>query len=172
MRISATCSSVSRSAPRWWCRADASLGPSGIVRVARVYPSSATIVQVGCSRLEATRPGPTAQEYGKPHRCAAFLLALKNPRRCPCSPSRHSGSVPGPSGPETPWLQAWRLLRLLFSALRPPRARALPPATTAFVLFPMQPQQTVKDRQTSQIFPAPALPRAMDGFGIEMILQG
>ena len=63
----------------------------------------------------------------------ARSTALKNPRRCPCSPSRRSGSAPGPSGPGIPWPRAWRWPRRPAGALRPRPAHAWPPAGAACV---------------------------------------
>src|ERR1700675_1605465 len=69
----------------------------------------------------------------KAARQRGFFVRLKNPKRCPWSPSRHNALVPAPSGPGTLWPKAWHLPRRPSDVLRLRRAHAGLPVRAACV---------------------------------------
>ena len=90
-----------------------------------------------CARSAAVRcliSQRTSPEAGlsRAQNPARVLSGFKNPRRCPCSPNRHSAWVPGPSVPEIPFPSVLRWPRRACGALRLRRARAGPPGSVAF----------------------------------------
>jgi hypothetical protein len=113
----------------------------------RVRKTRATARLFVC-KIIRLRPTPTSPAIAPP--------ALKNPRRCPWSPNRHSGSVPDPWGPGTPSAPALHWPRLASGALRLRRARAVPPASAAYV--PQRARRLVakKDRRSSRLSRCPA----------------
>src|SRR5258707_2786271 len=117
MTISPTSTSGSPSARRWWSRAD---------------PPDQDLKSRQLHWLLVRQPYPS-WAYAE----------VKNPRRCPCSPSRRTAWVPGPWDPGTLLPPAERWPRRLHCARWLLRARARLPALAAFAVHAVQAARAV-----------------------------